>query len=707
MSSLLKRLLAVTSALAMLCSFSAVSVSANETSTKSDVLLNYYNKPLMEDGIHGDTNLEDMEYVHYEISDIQDTFDGITNLSTAEYNNQNVETFFDLSDQLDVFSIKVVNSYNLASLYYNQDPTTTNLYEYTSTSSLYTEFVNEYDTAFQTLMKSSFGENLLNDLYELANSDSQYADNYYQMYVYFSSFLYDDTLNDEAKAINTEISNKISKYFSLVQTDISNKKVSYKGKKVLYSDLMSQYVTLFYQLVFNYSSYDSIPQSKLDEYYAIEDAINSAKKSYGIDDETLGKLYIDLLKLYNNLAVAQGYSSYIDMSYDYDLEEINEISSDVKEYITPIVEDYSAQLSQVPNYSSAFSDVYSIDKAKELSSTVISAVGDEYLDIYDYMIDHNLLVIDDDYTYSQGYTTLLPEYSQGYIYMTFSSNFYSWFTNGISHEFGHFIDWYANLDGFIQTQNSVSENVSVSFSYLCNENLNAYFDDLEKSNILCVSNTLDNTLNYVNGCLSVSDLELYAFQNADTVTPSELQEQYLQLMYDYGLLGDVAYNLGGLKEYSSYVDINQIYTQPFYNTDYAMAGLTALNVLNVYAKDKTSGIELFDSLYTNDYYYDDYVTMMSEGLGIDVYADDYVSNIAQNLDSYLKSKMASINGTNLGDVNLDGSIDATDLLTLKKYLLGMDVSNLDFYTSSADLNNDGTVNILDLLTLKKMLLRID
>jgi hypothetical protein len=178
-------------------------------------------------------------------------------------------------------------------------------------------------------------------------------------------------------------------------------------------------------------------------------------------------------------------------------------------------------------------------------------------------------------------------------------------------------------------------------------------------------------------------------------------------MYDYGLLGDVAYNLGGLKEYSSYVDINQIYTQPFYNTDYAMAGLTALNVLNVYAKDKTSGIELFDSLYTNDYYYDDYVTMMSEGLGIDVYADDYVSNIAQNLDSYLKSKMASINGTDLGDVNLDGSIDATDLLTLKKYLLGMDVSNLDFYTSSADLNKDGTVNILDLLTLKKMLLRID
>jgi oligoendopeptidase F len=290
--------------------------------------------------------------------------------------------------------------------------------------------------------------------------------------------------------------------------------------------------------------------------------------------------------------------------------------------------------------------------------------------------------------------------------MTFSSSFYSWFTNGISHEFGHFIDWYTNLNGFVQTQNSVAENVSVSFSYICNENLDAYFNDTNKSNILCVSNALDNTLNYVNDCLSTSDLELYAFQNVDTITPSEIQDKQVELLYEYGLLNDIAYQLGGLKEYNSYVDINQIYTQPFYNTDYAMSGLTALNVLNTYVNDNSAGLELFDNLYTNDYYYDDYVTMMSEGLGIDIYADDYVTNIAQNLDSYLNSKMVAINGGNLGDVNLDGVIDPVDLLTLKKYLLGMDISTLDFYTSTADLNSDGSINILDLLTLKRILLQI-
>ena len=55
--------------------------------------------------------------------------------------------------------------------------------------------------------------------------------------------------------------------------------------------------------------------------------------------------------------------------------------------------------------------------------------------------------------------------------------------------------------------------------------------------------------------------------------------------------------------------------------------------------------------------------------------------------------------TMLGDVNNDGSISLTDLVTLQRYLL----RQKDTISVNADVNADGSINIVDLCLLKRML----
>jgi hypothetical protein len=140
--------------------------------------------------------------------------------------------------------------------------------------------------------------------------------------------------------------------------------------------------------------------------------------------------------------------------------------------------------------------------------------------------------------------------------------------------------------------------------------------------------------------------------------------------------------------------------------DYALSGITALNVLGEYFENPTSGLELFNSLYTNDYYTEDYYTMMSN-IGIDIYSDEYLENASTTLENYLSTKLALLSDQSiLGDINQDGTVNVADLSLLKKYILGIDITNKNVEISNGDLNEDGNINILDLLNLKKIILGI-
>lgn len=700
MKPTLKRLVASVVSIAMVATMGVSYAFADDTTTEA--LLNLYDHALADDGTHGDTNLEDMEYVHYEMSDIQSIFDGIESLADAKYSVSNLNLLTYYENELGMFSVKVSTSYQLSYLYYTQNPNTDNLVEYTHTATFYQEFINEYYSYMGSLMESSFGTQLLSELKSLSKDDGYYASKYLSLYEHYSSFLDNESISEEAQEIYSQITAKTNEYFTLIQTDISSVEVTFNGETTTYYELLKQYVRLYSSITSTYTSIDDVPTDTLDTYFALEDTLNATKVQYGVDNATIGQVYIDIVRLYNQFAQAQGYDSYIDLAYDYDPDEIAEISDYVKTEITPILSYYSSQASSNPTYRNVTVPAFSTTQAEDFAGEIVAQVGDEYSNVYDYLVSHDLLTLDDDYTYSQGYTAPLPEYSEALIYLTYDNEFYNWFTNGISHEFGHFVDWYENLDGFAQSSMATAENVSISFSYLCNDNLDAYFDE-DTSNVLAIKGALGNTAVYLNKTLSMNDFEVYAFQNADSITTEDLDEKYLEIYEDYGLITDLISDLHYCKEYDWYVNDNQIYTQPFYMVDYALSGITALNVFGEYLDDPTTGLALFDSLYTNDYYYEDYYSMM-ESLGIDIYSDEYLENASNTLESYLSTKLSLL--PKVGDINLDGTVDVMDLTLLKKYLLGVDISSESVEITNGDMNQDSTLNVLDLLTLKKTILGI-
>ena len=58
----------------------------------------------------------------------------------------------------------------------------------------------------------------------------------------------------------------------------------------------------------------------------------------------------------------------------------------------------------------------------------------------------------------------------------------------------------------------------------------------------------------------------------------------------------------------------------------------------------------------------------------------------------------------MGDCNLDGAVNAADLVTLSNFLLGKKTAAV-ITTESSDLNGDGTVDIFDVVALRKLLIQ--
>lgn len=153
------------------------------------------------------------------------------------------------------------------------------------------------------------------------------------------------------------------------------------------------------------------------------------------------------------------------------------------------------------------------------------------------------------------------------------------------------------------------------------------------------------------------------------------------------------------------------YENPDINTTTYISAMYFFNQKYVFICDGITYIgDGFFKYYTNTkcIYIPDSVTEISEtafaednDITVLAYADSYAIEyaIAHDMDY----KIINDESTMIGDVNSDMAVNGKDVLTLRKYIVGI-VDSFSINTQNADVNNDGNINGKDVLMLRKALI---
>lgn len=659
--------------------------------TSSDTPDNAYGNPTV-DGVHGATKFEDMQYIHYDEATVQQYLDDISACSTAENTEDNILKFVTAVSNGDNFIVEVMDATTIINVQYSIEPSDSNAQELSYTSELSSSYYDNFIANTCKVLNTDFGTYTIDYLND--NGLTSIADYLNSILVLGAEY------SSEYIQLNAELTQKYSQYVIQSANSIDDVQVEYDGETMSYAELYQLYVNAYLNITNNYSKLEDVPEDEVSKYKALEDAVSTAKSQNGLGDE-LKQLYIDMVKIRNDIAKLFGYSDYVEYALQYDTDKLNALCDDVKTYIAPVYKNNVASVTKGIQEVDGISLISSPQELKSICGDVISAVGEQYKDIYDYANQYNLLITDEFDPQGGCYTTYSYTYSEPIIYISYTADS-TYNIDSIFHEFGHYIDIYTNTDNWSGTSLASTENCSVSFSLICSANLDAKLDT-NTANKVNAYNILSNMNTYLSGTFSDGMFEMYAYQNADTLDVDTLDQAFRTFRHDFGTMDDLTYDLGGVKEFYDLSLYNQMYSNPFYMLDYGMAGVTAFRVLDTYLTDKTEGLKLFDTLYTNDNYGDEYISIM-ESINLSPYDEGCIKTIADRLSTYIPSLLGASSDVLYGDINLDGKVSTADLILMKKYLLGSLSEDTSFSMENADINLDGKVSTADLTKLKKTLL---
>jgi len=292
-------------------------------------------------------------------------------------------------------------------------------------------------------------------------------------------------------------------------------------------------------------------------------------------NETLGKIYLQLVSLRKNAAQSRGCDSYMEYAYeslygrDYSPQEVQSFREDVKTSIVPLCTALRA-LSDADEENNSSELDYSGDAALDMIEPYIGQMSDELLEAFTYMREHALYDSEkSENKIDAGFTATLYSYGAPFTFNAPMGGLYD-FTTAV-HEFGHYNNAYWQSAGW--NDSAKSQDVLEVHSQGLELLLSHYYPEIFGKDADVVQNYLLLSLTSAI-CEGAYYDELQQFiYDAKNVTLSQINEKASQLSIEYGFaeadspMADV-YGL-------SWVQVSHNFTSPFYYISYAVSAAGA------------------------------------------------------------------------------------------------------------------------------------
>lgn len=326
----------------------------------------------------------------------------------------------------------------------------------------------------------------------------------------------------------------------------------------------------------------------------------------------------ELVQLRHQIALNAGFENYRDYMFvvknrEYSVQDCYDFHENVEKHIIPAWNrladvfksklgvdsyrpwDHTAKLMKKPPYSE-------VSTLMDGVSEMLGKTDPYFADRFDYMREHGLLDLGDRKGKSPGgFCTSLPVSGDTFVFANFSPSFFSLIA--LIHEMGHAVNGYLQVSEHgpiedYQFRMEIAELYSHGMELLLLDKLNHFYPE-EEDFKSAQREELRRAFTMLYGPLSGDLFQHWMYTNP-AHTAKERDEKYFEISKRYGLN---PVDTSGFEEEigMSWAGTLHYFEVPFYNIEYSISMLGALQLLENYQKNPEQAIEAFIKGASADY----------------------------------------------------------------------------------------------------------
>ena len=372
-------------------------------------------------------------------------------------------------------------------------------------------------------------------------------------------------------------------------------------------------------------------EQQLVQQYEIASLSQQAQRT-----ETLGQIYVALLKVRDDIAAEHGYKSYAEYAYervyerDYTPEMIQTLSAEATNAMSVCLNEF-AELA-------ADTDFHAVERYGASASTErmlsdvragLEALSPALTEAYDYMLKHGLYDLKyADKKLDMGYTTRLEAYGAPFMFNQPARSFYDVMT--LVHEYGHYNSYYRQpaLYGLTDIALDVAEIQSQALELLFMPQYRFLFDQLSAVRAAKIY-TLTERLYTIFSGLAYNAFECAAAQLKNP-TVEKLNRLFGECLEDFSLVSD-SETMAAL-----WVEIPHFFGSPMYYISYTMSVLPAFELWTLSLSDSSAATNAYLQLAQTQPSETYLETLKKIGLH-SPFQNDYFKTIAAGCSSYFET----------------------------------------------------------------------